>query len=248
MAITQAVVTELDKVVKERFPRHPFDSGITKRNFKPVMGNYLAMSLAFPYLQAGAQYRLITGCIQRDMDVSRDIEITAAVGAFLTWDEVGGHAIVQKHGNKGLPMILDTDGFHSNLLRSDIEKIYDQEVQPSFSAITKEYLKRLEYGLSAIDPVTRVSHMVAFEKHAGRMINALWKTISTIYKVDKDKLDYFREHVGGDDPAEEYHIAMTGRMIELTIDENDVSRFIDHFADAYQLNFGWCEAIKGLRT
>ncbi len=246
MSIGEVVLDQLTKVVGEDFENHPFTYGVTKDNFELLISNYLAMSLAFPYLQAGVQYRLIANCIQQNRDVPRDVEITAAVGAFLTWDEVGGHAIVQKYGNNGLPMILDTERFHANLLRGDIRAILGKELGPEFSPPTGEYLKRLEYGLSSLDPVIRVSHMVAFEKHAGRMIDALWSSIVNLYGLEKDSLSYFQTHVGGDDPAEEYHIQMTERMIKETILEHDVYRLFDYFKDAYALSFNWCEKIKNI--
>jgi len=111
---------------------------------------------------------------------------------------------------------------------------------------TKEYLKRLEYGLSTFDPVTRVANMVAFEKHAGIMIDSLWNSITSLFSTNKESLSYFYTHVGGDDPAEAYHIQMTKRMIQNTISENDAQRFVDYFSDAYALNYNWCESIKHL--
>lgn len=55
--------------------------------------------------------------------------------------------------------------------------------------------------------------MVAFETHAGQMIDALWKSISDLCHLDRDSLSYFRTHVGGADPAEPYHIKMTAESI-----------------------------------
>jgi hypothetical protein len=243
---TDALVRKIDALVDAKYAKHPFADGITEENFALLIANYLGMSLAFPYLQAGAQYRLIAECIYKDRDVTREIEITSVVGAFLTWDEVGGHAVVKEHGNSGLPRILDTQGFHANLLRSDIKTILGREVRPMFGEDTKDYLKRLEYGLSATDTVTRVAYMVAFEKHAGAMISTLWDAIAALFSVSKEALSYFRIHVGGNDPAEEYHIQMTRRMISETIAEHDEQRFVDFFEDAYILNHKWCEAIKGL--
>lgn len=143
-------------------------------------------------------------------------------------------------------MILDTERFHANLLRKDIQAILGKNVKPQFSPMTSEYLKKLEYGLSTLDPVTRVSHMVAFEIHAGVMINTLWSSIAKLCSIEKDSLSYFQTHVGGDDPAEEYPVQMTRRMIEETILEHDAHKLVDYFKDAYALNFNWCEQIKKL--
>jgi len=103
MPFVEMLVSQIDGLVEDRFSIHPFSIGISTDNFPSLIGNYLAMSIAFPYLQAGAQYRVITECIRKEKDVTKEIEITVAVGAFLTWDEVGGHAIVQQYGNEGLP-------------------------------------------------------------------------------------------------------------------------------------------------
>ncbi|MBP0026828.1 hypothetical protein [Roseofilum sp. Guam] len=78
------------------------------------------------------------------------------------------------------------------------------------------------------------------------MINTLWSSIAKLCSIEKDSLSYFQTHVGGDDPAEEYHVQMTRRMIEETILEHDAHRLVDYFKDAYALNFNWCEQIKKL--
>lgn len=247
MSVYEGVVQQIDSLIAEDFSSHPFDSGITKKNFETVIGNYLTMSLAFPYLQAGAQLRVVMHYIDNDLDITRGVEVTAAVGAFLTWDELGGHAIVRKKGNAGLPDILDGNEFHANMLRKDIETILGKAVAPNHSETTKTYLKEISYGLSNVDPVTRVAHMVAFENHAGQMIESLWNSTSTLYDVNKNKLLYFKSHVGGADPAEEYHVQMTKRMIEEVIKESDIKRFVDFFRKAYELNSNWCEDIKKIQ-
>jgi hypothetical protein len=246
MSVYDGVVDQIEQVIGEDFQKHPFSHGITKSNFESVIGNYLTMSLAFPYLQAGAQLRLVMHYIDNDLDITHGVEVTAAVGAFLTWDELGGHAIVRKEGNAGLPKIIDADNFHANMLRRDIETILEKPLPPAFSDETKKYLKEIEYGLSNVDPVTRVAHMVAFENHAGIMIDALWESTGKLYDIDKNKLVYFKTHVGGADPAEEYHVQMTKRMIEEVIKEEDIARFIDFFRKAFEINYSWCESIKSL--
>ena len=44
-------------------------------------------------------------------------------------------------------------------LRLHTEKPVRHEVRPHVSEGTKAYLKRLDYGLSSVDPVVRVAHM-----------------------------------------------------------------------------------------
>ena len=232
-----------DAIVESEFRNHPFETGISSENFERVIREYLAMSMGFPYLQAGSMARLFNYALENGLDIERDVAITSVVGAFLTWDETGGHATVQSKGNAGLPDILKTERFHSNLLREDIKTLTGKSLGPGFSQVTKNYLRKLGYGLSSIDPVTRVAYMVAFEKHAGLMIEALWESAAQLFKADKDDLVYFNTHVGGDDPAEEYHVRMTARMIQEVISETDAGRFVDFFREAYELNYEWCHLI-----
>src|SRR5438067_1417291 len=80
-------VDEADAVLlAEAGGPHPFSVGLTRSNAERVMANYLAMSVAFPYLQAGAGLPIIQRCIDENRDVESDVELTAVVGAFLTWD------------------------------------------------------------------------------------------------------------------------------------------------------------------
>jgi hypothetical protein len=53
-AANHTVIAQLENIVSEKFSIHPFQNGISKENIEPVMARYLAMSLAFPYLQAAA--------------------------------------------------------------------------------------------------------------------------------------------------------------------------------------------------
>ena len=61
------------------------------------------------------------------------------------------------------------------------------------------------------------------------MIDALWTTVAILFKSEKEKLLYFRMHVGGPDPAEKYHVALTRRMISEVITPADSGRFVDEF-------------------
>jgi hypothetical protein len=85
--------------------------------------------------------------------------------------------------------------------------------------------------------------MLGFEMHANDMITALWESISTRYQVNKNKLAYFHTHVGGDDPAEAYHVLMTSELIKKLVPEDRNQEFIDMTIEAYQLNYDWCQAL-----
>ena len=246
MSTYDGILETLDELVEKEFREHPFSQGITKDNFETVIGNFLTLSLAFPYLQSGAQLRLLMHYIDNGLDVPHGVQITAAVGAFLTWDELGGQDLIHQHGYEALPNILDTHNFHSSILRHDIQVILGKEVPPNFSETTKRYLKNLYYGLSNVDPVTRISNMVAFEKHGEPMISGLWADVADLFDIDKDSLMYFKMHVGGPDPAEQYHVALTKRMISEVIKPADWARFVDEFHQAYSANIRWCEDIKHL--
>lgn len=244
---SEPMVDQLHHVIDTRFPEHPFSSQVTADNFETVIANYLTMSLAFPYQQAGAQLRLLLHYINNDQDIPVDVQITAVVGAFLTWDETGGHYAVLQHGNAGLPSILDVERFHANMLRKDIKTLVGRAVVPAFSDTTKNYVRELYFGLSSIDPVTRVAYMVAFETHAERMISALWTSVAALFpQVPKDDLVYFKTHVGGSDPAEKYHVEMTSGMIDRVIHGDEEERFLDAFEDAYGKNVEWCASITAL--
>jgi hypothetical protein len=237
-----------DTIVSNGLDMHSFSSGLNNDNIYKVLGNFLAMSQAFPYIQSVAYKDLVWSCIENNQDISLDIEITSVVGAFLVWDEFGGHYKTLLDGNKGLPRILDTSAFHANLLKEDIKNLLNiDDIKPIYSLITKEYLTELQEGLSSDDRIIRCACMVAFENHAGNMLLALWNSLEKIYKdIDKNSLIYFSVHVGDNDPAEIYHIEMTNKMIELLISEDEIDIFLNYFKKFYKLNYDWCEDIKKL--
>ena len=86
--------------------------------------------------------------------------------------------------------------------------------------------------------------MVAFENHAGIMIDSFWHSLSNLYNINKDSLIYFKVHVGGSDPAEPYHIEMTERMVSKIVQDKKRNEFINEFINAYALNYNWCDSIK----
>jgi len=232
----------LEGRTKELAPRHPFEE-MDREQVLRASFEYLAMSEAFPYIQAAAIGRL--GEANRSRGVPPDVRGTSVVGMFLGFDEFGAFYKTSKRGAAALPSILDTKDFHAELLKQDLAAYLGKPLQhcPP-SAETERYLRRLGHGLGSLDPIDRVATMVSFELHAGRMIGALWGSVAATSEVERDRLEYFRIHVGGDDPGEAYHMAMTVRMIEHLVPPQEAERFIDRFDEAYLLNIDWCAGIK----
>jgi hypothetical protein len=242
--ISDLVQKNMAEVLSSKYEIHPFSTDISLDNMVDVMGNYLAMSQAFPYLQAGSQKELIFDCIKNGSGVDVQMEVTSVVGNFLCWDETGGHYVLLKDGMPGLPDILNTGKyFHANLLKKDIHKLFGRDVVPIYSLVTQEYLYSLYQGLSSLSPVIRCASMVAFESHASQMISALWNKISILVDLEQDNLIYFKTHVGGDDPAEAYHVKMTSKMIDKIIMLDQVPFFIEEFDKAYKLSYSWCRNL-----
>lgn len=241
-------VTDLIRhTIAERFGKHPFLERVSEGNLKNVLGEYLAMSISFPFIQAGAAHANYRASLWTTGDTSRNLEVTSAIGAFLTWDEFGGHALVLEHGMNGLLALNDTQRiFHSNLLRGDIRTILGEDLVPRFSPATVAYLDDLLAGLSDSKGHRNVAQMVAFEFHANEMIEALWLAINRITGIERDsRLKYFYTHVGGESPAEAVHVAMTQNMIAELVAPGEMPPFIEECAAAYALNAGWCAAISG---
>lgn len=229
--------------INEKFPSHPFSDIPEKTNLDNLLLNFLAMSQAFPYIQAGTQRDLSLHYIEKNKSIPRHIELTTVVANFLCWDETGGLNLTLASGLKSLPRILETKRFHSNLLKKDIEMILGKDVEPQYSDTTKTYLDELYNKLADVCPITRTAYMVGFEMHADDMISALWDSVSAKHDVDKNKLAYFYTHVGGDDPAEAYHVLMTSKLIEELVPKDRHKEFANKTADAYRLNHDWCQAL-----
>ena len=236
-------VVVLDSVIEEVLPNHPFSFISNNTNYKKLMANYLAMSQAFPYLQAGSQKDIFFHSMENNNDVPENVELTSVVGNFLCWDETGGLYLTLARGLKGLPQLLETRRFHANLLRRDCELLFSEPLQPEYSTVTKKYLYDLYAGLSSTCAMTRVAYMVSFENHANCMITALWQSITNHFKIEKKRLVYFLTHVGGDDPAEAYHVEMTRKLISKIIPEDETESFSMKFKDAYSLHSNWCKAL-----
>ncbi|KJE21087.1 hypothetical protein FF36_04592 [Frankia torreyi] len=238
---------QLDAIMVEAVPIHPFERPLDRQVLERLLPEYLAMSIAFPYLQAAAQRDLALHHIHAGMDFTEAEEITLVVGSFLVADETAVNSTLMASGPRGLPDILQTRRrFHSALLRQDIQRLLGEATDPRFSDDTKFYLHRLLDGLSSMDMVTRVATMVSFEAHAERMINGLWERLAEVFTVDRSELAYFHAHVGGDDPAEQYHVAMTGSMITRTLEVTDLPELCRAVVDAYHLHSDWCGAIAGI--
>lgn len=233
--------------ITSSFGEHPFVNGVDAENLEVVLSHYLGMSIAFPYLQAGAIGRIFQTALQSNRDVDVEIEATSVVASFLVWDEFGGHAKVLSGGASALPEILKTQSFHANLLRNDIRTLLGQDAKPTFAEPTRAYLQTLYDGLSSDDALERVAHMVAFEQHAGQMIEALWASLKRTKQVPEESLSYFYTHVGGDDPAEVYHVEMTGKMLSKVICAAEWAGFLRCFESAFRLNWEWCKNITDLK-
>lgn len=242
---TADLVSLKEAIVAEKFAVHPFLKGVNEQNVRNVLSDYAAMSQLFPYMQAKAIGDVALNSLLIRNQIGKAVDQTAACGAFLVSDEFGVHHLACTEGNAGLPKILDTkDNFHFQMLLKDARRLFGEEVQPNYSPTTMSYMNNLLKLLSSDNDVDRVAAMSAFETHAEQMITALWTRLVEIFpSVDKDSLDYFRIHVGGDDPAEEYHVAMTTKMITEIVPDAEAPRFANAFEDAYRLNYDWCNAI-----
>lgn len=226
---------------------HPYLNGVNLGNVCKVFANYLAMSQAFPYLQSGSQRALVLNQIDNNLDLTEKVQTTTVVGDFLSWDETGGNYVIKSMGNDGLLEMLNTKTyFHSEMFRVDAANLLGvsvESVKPDFSTVTTMYLKHLLSGLESIDDVRRCACMVAFESHANLMIDSLWGAVSVLFNVDKNRLPYFYVHVGGDDPAEAYHVAMVCAMIEKIVDSDKIDHFKNCFSEYWQSNIKWCSDV-----
>lgn len=239
------IIEELSRRISERFQDHPFRHGVNKDNFEAVSADYLAMSIAFPFVQAGAIHATYKAALCADGDVLKNAEITGAIGAYLVWDEVGGHKLTLENGNDGLLQLPATRrNYHAHWLRQDIRAILGKDVSPHRSPATIRYLDALFDGLSDARRNRNVAHMIGFECHAQAMIAALWDSVCSSFNLPHDEqLVYFWGHVGGETPAEAVHVEMTQVMVAELVPPDRREEFIELCLEAYALNFNWCEAI-----
>jgi hypothetical protein len=242
LAITRS---ELDALVSGA---HPFEF-LQYEGLEATLANYFAMSQAFPYLQAGSQKKLYDHYIGHNKLIDKDLEITSVVGNFLAWDETGGLNVTLRRKLASLSDILNTEqNFHSNILRDDLLKIFGRSVSPCYSRVTRDYLDRLYENLADPDIIIRTATMVSFEAHAEKMISSLWDALSKLFPgTPRDDYRYFYMHVGGDDPAEAYHVKMTEELIAFAVDTPEKrERFLKHFARMHDMHEAWCEDISQL--
>lgn len=235
----------LDESILALFPAHPFKDGIDRENFAELMGQYAAMSVAFPYIQSGAIYQTYRRSLGRPAQME-NVQTSAAVGAFLAWDEFGGHELVLTRGSEGLLQLIDTDdNFHSALLVDDVRQLIGMAFAEALpDERTAAYLDRLYDGLSDPHGNRNIAHMIAFERHAFAMITALFGSIRRLFGADvAERLDYFRAHIGSDSSGEAIHVAMTGRMIEKLIRHDEGTSFLQECLDAYALSHDWCTGL-----
>lgn len=233
-------INKADKSLKS----HPFKNIESQRNIINLFPHFLALSIAFPYIQAGSQQSIIQHLIDNNEDISVTYEILSVVGHFLCWDETGGAYVLECFGKSGLMKILETKKwFHANMLREDISHITGEQIKPNFAEPTKSYLNKLILGFNNLNPVIRCAHMVAFEHHANAIIDSLWHSIGKQFKVNLNKLTYFKTHVGGDQPAEAYHMAMTKKMINYIVKAVDQDLFINTALEAIDTHLNWSGKI-----
>jgi len=216
------VFLQFQEMSSSKFRDHPFHEINTKEQLILLLPHFLALSIAFPYLQSAASLHLIQSAINLNKDITCEDELTTVVGNYLSWDETGGAYVLEKYGKQGLHKILETSQrFHSNLLRSDLKKILGYDVVPDFRTPTKEYLDFLANGLNSTDPIVRCAHMVSFEAHAEVIIHALWDAICRVFICDKESLTYFNLHVGDEDPAEAYHVQMVSNLLNRLVNNTE---------------------------
>lgn len=240
-----AIIEELSRRINEYFPIHPFRNGVNKDNFETIIADYLAMSIAFPFIQAGAIHETYKAALRAAGDTDKNTEITGAIGTYLVWDEMGGHKLTLEKGNIGLLQLPATRrNFHAHWLRNDIRTILGKDVPPRRSAATAHYLDALLGGLSDARQNRNVAYMIGFECHAEAMISALWDAICLSFNLPHDEqLVYFWGHVGGHSPAEAVHVEMTRMMVAELVPPEQEEEFIKLCVEAYALNFHWCEAL-----
>lgn len=234
---------ELESLVSNEFDGHPFADSLDLARLEDILPDYFGMSQGFRYVIAAAQKDVLFEAMSENKGLSREVELMNAVANFLMWDETGGIALNLSESKQRLPDILDLSRLHSELLRTDAEQILGHTIVPQFSPVTRRYLTELYRGLGSTDVVVRCAHMVAFELHAGAMIDALWGSIAAVSALPREQLQYFALHVGGDDPAEVYHVEVTQRLIEHVVPPSQRERFRASFLSAYALHIDWCRAL-----
>ncbi|WP_316162866.1 hypothetical protein [Bradyrhizobium sp. SZCCHNRI20481] len=235
----------LDQSIATSYPEHPFSNGIDREGFGELMGQYAAMSVAFPYIQSGAIYQAYRRGLGQS-ELKDNIQISAAVGAFLTWDEFGGHELITRHGALGLLSLTDVNrNFHSAMLITDVRKLIGAGFTEALpNRRTADYLDQLFDGLSDPAGNRNIAYMLAFERHAFAMITALHRTVQSLFGSDASRrLEYFQAHIGSDSSGEAVHVAMTGKMIERLVRLDEEADILQECMRAYAMNLEWCAGL-----
>lgn len=243
------ILGRLDTLLAERFPAHPFDSDISRENFEAMIPQYVAMSTAFPYIQAGAMCACYESNLRRGIGIDDRLAVSTAVAAYVVWDEFGSIGSSSSDVMAEINILPDFDRkFHFALLTRDIEGLLGQKLGPCLpDTATTAYLAELKAGLS--DPIDNecIIHMLAFERHAMAMISSLDRAVKRLFGTDQCyDLGYFDAHVGSVEAGEAIHVAMTGGMVARLIAPHEIERFLTRCADAYALNFNWCRHLIGM--
>ena len=235
----------LDNAIAESYPVHPFSAGVDREGFIKLIVQYAAMSKAFPYIQCGAVYSAYSQSLGV-VEHQENVQVSAAVGAFLAWDEFGGHELVLRDGAKGLLTLTEVNrNFHSSMLCADMGKL----LSVPFTAArpdqhTTAYLERLFKGLSNPGRNRNIAHMLAFERHAFAMITALQGAIVQLFGNEAmSEMGYFRAHIGDSGNGEAVHVAITGAMLEKLIRPAEQDDFLDECLAAYGMNQEWCASL-----
>ena len=248
--ISENIYNKFISYANHYMDNHPFNDLKSKSQIFAMLPHFLGLSQAFPYIQSGSQLPLILHAIKNNIDVKKDMELTSVVGNFLSWEETGGAFVLETMGKSCLPEILQTHTwFHANLLRRDIEKLTGKKVISCFDEPTRSYLLSLLQSLSDLNPIVRVAYMTAFEVHANMVITVLWKQICNNFEVHPDELIYFKIHVGGDDPAEAYHVTMVANLVsQLVVGPEEEQTFLSLATQALHESLNWCTAVSRLQT
>lgn len=238
-----ATFVELEGMVSRTFGPHPFTVPFDRERLDLLLPDFLGISHGFRYVMAAAQKDAFFEAMREGSGVSEKIEAMNSVANFLMFDETGGVDLGLNVNKERLPELLNLSRMHSELLRADAEKILGRPIAPHYSRVTQDYINALYRGLGSTDVVVRCAHFVAFELHAGAVLDALWASIARITGLPREELRYFALHVGGDDPAEVYHVQLTQHLIKRVVPASQRERFKAAFIEAYSLHVEWCRAL-----
>ncbi|MEZ8775664.1 hypothetical protein [Vibrio sp. 10N.247.310.17] len=246
MKSSEALQTKLLATFRLYFQEHPFIHLESLEATRTTLGEFYGVSDFFPYIQAIACAPYIERQLQSCSTISDSVGLTSVVGTFLSWDEFGGHYTVCQGGQAALPNIINRSQFHSSMFKADMQQVFGNNYHPEFTSLTTDYLMNLKAGLGSEDASERVAHMVAFEMHAESMLTALYMTLKRLTDIPDKGLAFFEAHIGGDDPAEAYHVEMTNRLIDAVIPSEKSAAFLKHFDTACQLHHKWCLSVMGV--